>query len=419
MAWLWRWSIDRVRAVAVVAVLALLGISCGSSSTTPGNLPVATDAKVPVVTLFEEAAPEPVPAATSGLGESLIPVAPPGSEGPAAGLQLAPPLSGEEALVSEIVDGDTIRVILGSGVEERLRLIGVNTPEASECFAAEATAFLSSAIAGQVVTLVGDISDRDQFGRLLRYVWLGDRFINAELVQGGYAIARRYDPDTAYADFLAGFQATAQSTSIGMWAGDACGPAVDADIAILHVEFDAPGDDAANLNGEFVIIENLAAVSVDLSGWMLKDESASHRYEFPVGFAILGRGQTTVFSGCGSDSATSLYWCVSGWAIWNNAGDTAFLLDPRGNIVSTFAYGSSDALGGAVPLTAAVSTTASGLVDDGGTEAGNCDPSYPTVCIPPPPPDLDCGDILFRRFTVVGSDPHHFDGNNDGVGCES
>lgn len=51
--------------------------------------------------------------------------------------------------------------------------------------------------------------------------------------------------------------------------------------------------------------------------------------------------------------------------------------------------------------------------------AANCDPSYPGVCIPPPPPDLNCGDITFRRFTVIGSDPHGFDTDGDGVGCES
>ena len=49
----------------------------------------------------------------------------------------------------------------------------------------------------------------------------------------------------------------------------------------------------------------------------------------------------------------------------------------------------------------------------------NCDPSYPTVCIPPPPPDLNCGDITFRDFVVLPPDPHHFDGNHDGFGCES
>jgi hypothetical protein len=57
--------------------------------------------------------------------------------------------------------------------------------------------------------------------------------------------------------------------------------------------------------------------------------------------------------------------------------------------------------------------------DGGGGGGGNCDPSYPTVCIPPPPPDLDCGDISFTNFTVVGNDPHGFDGDNDGVGCET
>jgi hypothetical protein len=54
------------------------------------------------------------------------------------------------------------------------------------------------------------------------------------------------------------------------------------------------------------------------------------------------------------------------------------------------------------------------------TTGGACDPSYPTVCIPPAPPDLDCGQISHRRFTVLPPDPHGFDGNdNDGIGCES
>lgn len=50
---------------------------------------------------------------------------------------------------------------------------------------------------------------------------------------------------------------------------------------------------------------------------------------------------------------------------------------------------------------------------------GGCDPSYPTVCIPPPPPDLDCGDISYRRFEVRAPDPHRFDADHDGIGCES
>ena len=53
---------------------------------------------------------------------------------------------------------------------------------------------------------------------------------------------------------------------------------------------------------------------------------------------------------------------------------------------------------------------------DGGD---NCSPSYPDFCIPPPPPDLDCKDIAGKNFTVLAPDPHGFDGDHDGVGCES
>lgn len=47
-----------------------------------------------------------------------------------------------------------------------------------------------------------------------------------------------------------------------------------------------------------------------------------------------------------------------------------------------------------------------------------CDPNYPDVCIPPAPPDLDCRDIEFKNFRVLPADPHHFDGDDDGIGCE-
>ena len=50
---------------------------------------------------------------------------------------------------------------------------------------------------------------------------------------------------------------------------------------------------------------------------------------------------------------------------------------------------------------------------------GNCDPAYPTVCIPSPPPDLDCTQIVHRRFTVLPPDPHGFDADGNGIGCES
>lgn len=65
-----------------------------------------------------------------------------------------------------------------------------------------------------------------------------------------------------------------------------------------------------------------------------------------------------------------------------------------------------------VPTTTTVPATAT-------TRAAGCDSAYPDVCIPPPPPDLDCPEISYRNFRVLSPDPHRFDGDHDGVGCET
>ncbi len=52
-------------------------------------------------------------------------------------------------------------------------------------------------------------------------------------------------------------------------------------------------------------------------------------------------------------------------------------------------------------------------------QSSNCDPSYPDVCIPPYPPDLNCRDVSYKNFAVLSPDPHGFDRDRDGIGCES
>ncbi len=71
------------------------------------------------------------------------------------------------------------------------------------------------------------------------------------------------------------------------------------------------------------------------------------------------------------------------------------------------------------PAAAVVSRAPAPVEPAPAAAGGNCDPAYPTVCIPPPLPDRDCGEIPHRRFTVLAPDPHGFDGDKDGVGCES
>ncbi len=114
---------------------------------------------------------------------------------------------------------------------------------------------------------------------------MGDVLVNEQLVLGGFAIARRYEPDTMLAERLEAAQALAQEAGVGLWAPDACGtPVAGAGVRIVDIVYDAPGDDSQNLIGEWVVIANDGSDPLDMSGWVLKDESSSHRYSFPDGF---------------------------------------------------------------------------------------------------------------------------------------
>lgn len=239
--------------------------------------------------------------------------------------------------VIEVVDGDTVRVRV-DGTEERLRLVGVDAPEVGECLAQDASNALEQLLAGGPIRLEADSSDRDRYGRLLRYVHVGDRFVNAELIEAGLAIARSYPPDVARDVELEQAQRVAQRAGVGIWAPDACGPRSDASVAIVAIEADPPGDDVENLNGEFVEIHNEGTEDVELTGWVLRDESAAHRFAFPDGFVVPAGATVRVRTGCGRDTPTELHWCESGSAVWNNDGDTAFVLDASGNIVASRAY---------------------------------------------------------------------------------
>jgi micrococcal nuclease len=248
---------------------------------------------------------------------------------------------GEGAAVIDVVDGDTIVVRVDGGTE-RVRLIGINTPERGECLAGEATRFLADLVGRGPVRLEADVSDRDRFDRLLRHVHVGDRWANLELVEAGLAIARRYPPDTRRADELDAAQQRARRAGVGIWDPTACGPApggaVRAQLSVSDLNPDAPGDDNQNLNGEWIELRNDGPAPAELTGWMVRDESATHRFRFPDGFTLAPGARVRIFTGCGTPSATALYWCSQGSAVWNNSGDTVFVLDPAGNVVVSRSY---------------------------------------------------------------------------------
>ena len=206
-------------------------------------------------------------------------------------------VAGTPATVGSITDGDTFRTDSG----ERIRLIGIDTPEVGQgaCFAAEATAALAALIPpGTAVHLELDVDPTDRFGRTLAYVHrdADSLFVNRAMALDGFAVQLTVPPNVARADELGAAVAEARDAGRGLW-GSAC------------------------------------------AGTAEPEEASPPPIQPAVG-----------------------------------------TIPPAG---------------------------------------GPCDASYPDVCIPPAPPDLDCGDIPHRRFTVVGTDPHGFDGNHDGVGCES
>ncbi len=138
------------------------------------------------------------------------------------------------ATIIRTVDGDTIEVNIGER-KEKVRLIGVNTPETKhpskevEVFGVEASNYTNKQLySDRKVYLEKDVSDRDKYGRLLRYVWLElpqdkpenelkSKCFNAILVAEGYAQVATYPPDVKYSEYFVKFQKEAQELGKGLW----------------------------------------------------------------------------------------------------------------------------------------------------------------------------------------------------------
>jgi micrococcal nuclease len=142
----------------------------------------------------------------------------------------APEAVEANATVERVVDGDTIVVDVDGGGEERIRLIGVDTPESVkpdspvECFGAEASTFTASLLPeGTRVRLERDVEARDDYGRLLAYVYRAEdaMFVNLELVEQGYAQPLTIPPNVAHAEQFVAASRRAEAADRGLWS--ACG----------------------------------------------------------------------------------------------------------------------------------------------------------------------------------------------------
>ena len=169
---------------------------------------------VPAPTLTST--PTPIPTITP-VPESLLP-------------SPTPPLVFESFKVTRVIDGDTVEIESG----EKVRYIGIDTPETVDprkpvqCFGLEASKKNKELVEGKTVLLEKDITDKDKYSRLLRYVWVGDPsppvggsgrglFINLELVKQGFAFSYTYPPDIKYQKEFLAAEKEAREAKRGLW----------------------------------------------------------------------------------------------------------------------------------------------------------------------------------------------------------
>jgi micrococcal nuclease len=137
------------------------------------------------------------------------------------------------ATVTDIVDGDTIKVRLDDGQVVTVRLTGIDTPETKhptkpvQCFGAEASAKTAELLPiGATVGLERDVQERDRYGRMLAYVWPENNMLmlNEQLVAEGYALTLTIPPNVRYAENFTNAQRIAPENGLGLWSGCPNGP---------------------------------------------------------------------------------------------------------------------------------------------------------------------------------------------------
>lgn len=136
------------------------------------------------------------------------------------------------ATVIYVVDGDTAQVALAGGGEERVRFIGVDTPESTrgknDPYGKEASEYTKKKLDGQQIWLEFDVGGRDRYDRMLAYIWLEEptnfseaeiraKMFNAELLLEGYAQIMTVPPNVKYVDYFTAFQKEARYAGKGQW----------------------------------------------------------------------------------------------------------------------------------------------------------------------------------------------------------
>ena len=150
----------------------------------------------------------------------------------------------------EIIDGDTFRLETG----EKVRLIGIDAPELSQPGGELSREYLTHLLLGKPITLEKGYEDRDNYNRLLRFVYINDLCINEEMIRQGYAEAR-YLPESPICEYYLQLEIQAETTRAGLWSDNVFQPrsCIDWDANLPVVSW----SEAENYYNQYVIVEGI------------------------------------------------------------------------------------------------------------------------------------------------------------------
>lgn len=240
------------------------------------------------------------------------------------------PQAPTRAQVASVYDGDTFTLTSG----EKVRVSGINTPEIKplEPYAVEARDATAELVMGKVVTLEYGAVQRDSYGRLLGWVRIDGRPLELELLERGLAHVMVIPPlEVGDLDAMLAAQSGARAARRGLWSQEG----FQSTMHITSFHANAPGDDRANVNGEYLRVCNISDGPVNLDGYRMVD-AAGNSWALPA--VVVPAGHTVkVHSGQGehqSDPSRQLeIYLGSPSPIWNNDADRAALYDRYGHIV--------------------------------------------------------------------------------------
>jgi len=246
-------------------------------------------------------------------------------------------------LVTRVIDGDTIEVDIG-GTIYKVRYIGIDTPELDDkrpeycTLAQEATRLNRELVAGKTVRLEKDVSGTDNFGRLLRYVYVDGIFVNAELVRQGLAWAKAYEPDIKYQDYLDELEMEARQAGRGLWTTPTL-PSLTIsveNVQMTYIFYD--GLVPYVESDEYVEITNLGDQPQELTGCVLMDISEGYpSFTFPS--YILAPGKSIRVYTNEYHSEWGGFSFEYSQPIWNNREpDVAVFYNNQGKEVSRKSY---------------------------------------------------------------------------------